>query len=110
MKTSRLSLMIAIFTFLAVLASQALAAQWYEGGTLHRASGRVWQQASQEDRLATSADFAATVLQGQVSTLERLKPYAVKLRGCITRATEEEGAGSQKVSEIAAACVILMEW
>ena len=37
-----------------------LALAWYEGGTLHAASPGQWLSASRDNRLATSADWAAT--------------------------------------------------
>ena len=35
--------------------------EWYEGGTLHAASRQQWVDAPRRDRLATSADWVATL-------------------------------------------------
>lgn len=83
---------------------------WYQGGTLHKATGNDWQQASQSNRLATAGDFAAAVLKGKFNSMDQLKIYANELAICITKATEDGVGGDKKVSEIAAACAIVMGW
>jgi hypothetical protein len=103
------------------------AAKWYEGGTLHNASALEWQRASQEDRLATCADFVvkahtAGLLTRQVSqnigTVDDARSYAVELRDCLNNAFQPEPNAArnaqiftnQKVAEGATACMILMGW
>ncbi len=90
--------------------TQALASEWYEGGTLHKATGRIWQQASEENQIATAADFAAIILKGQVNTMEQLKPSASQLANCITEATRGEGTNNMKVTEVAVACAAILKW
>lgn len=46
--------------------SQAQAAEWYEGGTLHSANALEWQQASKANRLATAADIAAVAYKNKL--------------------------------------------
>lgn len=48
--------------FAALFLSQAvLAAEWYEGGTLHKANALEWQQATEANKLATVSDFVAGI-------------------------------------------------
>lgn len=52
----------AVLFFVVFLWAQlAVAAEWYEGGTLHKANALEWQQATQENKLATVGDFVAKV-------------------------------------------------
>lgn len=41
------------------MALPALAAEWYEGGTLHKGTIRQWHAASPQNKVATTADFVA---------------------------------------------------
>ncbi len=80
--------------------------KWYEGGDLHQASSiGQWRAATYENKLATSADMVANLKQ--FSSLEAMKSAAEELRQCVSKAAE--GAQSeQRVSEVAAACAILL--
>ena len=86
--------------------------EWYSGGTLHKATGSSWQQASYANQLATAADFSAKLLEGEVrfSSMDQLKPYATELTKCITGATAGQGGEDQEVSGIATLCAVLMGW
>jgi len=62
--------------------------QWYEGGTLHNKSAIEWQSASDENKLATCADFIAELWKGDNLTLsiacrltseDDIRPYAQAL-------------------------------
>lgn len=68
--------------------SHAQAAEWYEGGTLHKGNGLDWQKATYENKLATSGDFIANVyskkmfipeIQGALVSTDRMKFMAEKL-------------------------------
>ena len=89
--------------------------QWYSSGTLHNASGLAWQQADASNRLATAADLvAAVVKEGGTnitsSTVEDFRPYAEQLAACITEATQTRAAATLPVQDIAALCVISLQW
>jgi hypothetical protein len=80
--------------------------EWYEGGNLHRASLREWKTATYENKLATSADMVAK-LKKFTSTVE-MKAAAVELEQCVSKVAEGPEAERQPVSEVAAACALLM--
>ena len=80
------------------------ATEWYEGGTLHRKTAEAWMNASSDDRLATSADFAAKVLK--TSSMAELRVKAADLSACITKAAP--ASLSTPAAELAAACAILL--
>jgi hypothetical protein len=89
--------------------------QWHSGGTLHAANGVEWQQADASNRLATAADMvAAVVKEGGTnitsSTVEDVRPYAEQLAACITAATQTRAAATLPVQDIAALCVVSLQW
>ncbi len=92
-----------IIAIICALAIPASAGKWYEGGTLHQATGEHWLSWSQEGRLATSADYT-TILLNRFP--ERTK--ANDLNICISEAAL--GFGKEPVATLAAACAILMGW
>jgi len=62
--------------------------KWYEGGTLHKATAIEWQNATIENKLATCADFAATMYQkkllkeelsSKVNGVDSIRPIAQAL-------------------------------
>jgi len=81
-----------------------IADEWYEGGTLHRATAQQWHDASSENRLATAADFAASA--DTSVGLNELRERASALQICISTATSDSSLGSLKVAEVAAVCII----
>lgn len=86
--------------------------QWYRGGTLHNATIAEWKIATQENRLATSADMIAATLKSegkQLSNINELFPLASALERCVSEAGDSEQANSQKVADLAAGCSILMK-
>lgn len=86
--------------------------QWYQGGTLHNATIAEWKIATQENRLATSADMIAATLKSegkQISTINELFTLASALERCVGEAGDSEQANSQKVAGLAAGCSILMK-
>ena len=91
------------------------AGQWYSGGTLHAATGLEWQKADARNRLATAADMVAAVAKGgatniQYRTVEDFRPYAEQLAACITEATKTKAAWTVPVQDIAALCVVSLQW
>ncbi len=71
----------------AVAQAQA-APQWYEGGTLHEATGLDWQKATYADKLATAGDILARLnnvgslspqIAGRVNEIDDYKPLAAEL-------------------------------
>jgi hypothetical protein len=80
---------------------------WYSGGTLHRATIREWKVASPRNRLATAADFASRVLHP--ATTEEVRAPAREMMECIDQASES-APDYKPVSEIGAACMVLMGW
>jgi hypothetical protein len=89
--------------------------QWHSGGTLHDANGVEWQQADARNRLATAADMVAAVAKGGATTIhyrtiEDFRPYAEQLAACITEATQTKAAWTLPVQDIAALCVVSLQW
>ena len=77
---------------LTLLASPLIAplahAEWYTGGTLHKADGHAWVKASEKNRLATASDFAVIVIgQNKVAreldSFDDFRPYAGEMKACI---------------------------
>jgi hypothetical protein len=80
--------------------------KWYEGGTLHKVTSQDWHKASYCNRLATAADFIATAKVASNTT--ELRKRAEELAQCITEGTSGADLKALKVSEVAAACTILL--
>ena len=91
--------------------------KWYQGGTLHHATLAEWKRGGDSDRLATAADFAASLpyvqkkMKGERS-MDALLPYAYGLLRCIDEASKVKAsvARKQATAETAAVCAILMDW
>jgi len=80
---------------------------WYEGGSLHKAKISNWKASTDKNKLATCADFMATV-DNSVS-MDELKKRATNLKNCIDKAVEGlEITNNQSVSGIAASCITIM--
>lgn len=81
--------------------------KWYEGGTLHKATVGQWKNATEKNKLATCADFAA-VADNTVSMTE-LKSRALNLMNCINEATRGlDELNNEKVASIASMCSITL--
>jgi len=96
---------------IALTATPSLA-EWYEGGTLHRANAGQWQSASSANRLATAADWSVAILgQATVKSIgfSGLKNKAQQLSSCVTNASNRT-ATNTAASELASACAVLMKW
>ena len=71
---------------------------WDIGGTLHDATIEEWRAASARNRLATAADWAATLLEGEAldwesadDRLRSLRPLAEQLVACADTAPTVSG-------------------
>ena len=85
---------------------------WYDGGTLHGATVADWRAANYRNRLATSADFAATALNRKgvkLSSMSELRPKAQALEICVSEAAKPPIPGTMRIAELAAQCAILMD-
>ncbi len=91
-----------------------LAAEWYEGGTLHKATLIEWRAATNSNRLATAADIAYTLLSRKVvvTSPQQIRSFAKELEKCVSGVADEPAGWdlSLKVAEIAGMCAILMGW
>ncbi|VFQ43482.1 hypothetical protein [Desulfoluna butyratoxydans] len=100
---------------------------WYSGGSLHQASALSWQDADYADKLATSADFIATLWNGKrfnptvhnkIQSVDDIKPFAKELVVFLDKATEKNPDAeqnkkvytNQKVSDMAVMGMMMMGW
>src|SRR5690349_2591414 len=96
-----------------MIATPVAAAQWYEGGNLHQATGAQWRAASDANRLATSGDWVAGLrdqFRNPVKSMSQVKAMATELSACVTKAAEGPGGAKQEVAGLGAACMHLMGW
>ena len=85
--------------------------RWYEGGGLQRATLRQWMRASRRDQLATAAGWTIQTLgRDKVLALgmDGWRAYANSLVTCVNAAAAPAVMG-RPVSELAAACSVLLE-
>jgi len=97
----------------AAVEAKKVGGEWYEGGSLHKATLSQWSAAPYRNKLATSGDFVAGMrdkINVNTQTIEDVKTYAVHMVKCINEVAIDPKLGRQKVSEIAAGCAILMGW
>jgi len=107
--------------------SESSAAEWYEGGTLSGAGILEWQNSTSKNKVATSADMAASLyldkklkssISSNINGMDDLKPLAINLASCIEAASKKDlnpdvnnkMYANQTVSGFAAICIITMEW
>jgi hypothetical protein len=90
---------------------------WRSGGTLYDATGAEWLAASDDNQLATAADWALAFPSVQVALEMRGDPeellgFADTLRSCVsnTAALGDEPAAPPRASEIAARCAVALDW
>jgi hypothetical protein len=89
-------------------------AQWYTGGTLHKATVQQWNDRGYEgynDKLATSSDWYVTIVgESKVAatgSMEKIKPKVRELMSCVDNtAYEMSGAAARNtsVASLAANC------
>ena len=90
----------------------SVASEWYNGGTLHRSNLATWSSASDQNRLATSADYTTAMMKGRKDwrSMEEVKAWARQLQRCIDEVAVDRSLGSLSASEIGASCAILLGW
>lgn len=82
--------------------------EWYSGGTLHESLISEWKVATYENKLATCADFVATI-NPNLNSMETLKMQSKDLMNCIDEAVLGNHLSDDKqVSIIAAQCTVLL--
>lgn len=82
------------------------AAEWYEGGTLHKATAKTWHASSAQNQLATSADFVAAAKAAK--SMAQLQLRSAALKTCISTSTADPDHRYLEVSEVAAVCIVLL--
>lgn len=110
-----LSLTFLVIVLLSLFSSSYAGDKWYENGNLHKKTIADWKNATDSNKLATSADMALAspkikALVKKSGNVDTLKPYAFGLKTCIDKATVDKKTNKMKVTEVAAACIILMKW
>lgn len=98
----------------ALVSSTAYAEEWYSGGTLHSSTIGKWKEGSEQDRLATAADWTFAVI-GQDKAVSHgfdgLRDMAEELVICVDTSVEGlDEVNGLASSEIAASCAILLGW
>ncbi|MFY9344091.1 MAG: hypothetical protein WAT39_16495 [Planctomycetota bacterium] len=71
---------------------------------------REWKAATKANRLATAADFAATIFKRRQLSLDQLRHKAVELVAAIAPSADDATLGDLAVSEVAAASAVLLGW
>jgi len=91
--------------------------KWYEHATLHKSTIKVWKKATQEDKLATSADWILTAsprISNEIKNsgnIDNLKPYANELVECINKSIDGvDTIDDQQTTQSAITCMTLMGW
>ncbi|HUO09677.1 MAG TPA: hypothetical protein VM008_15315 [Phycisphaerae bacterium] len=82
-------------------------AQWFKGGTLHGATAGDWLRATDANRLATSADFCASIMRSKKpynGDMDRLRRDAEWLNKNITDAA----TGASADEQVADICGMIM--
>jgi hypothetical protein len=86
--------------------------RWFEGGNLHNANMGEWRIATNQNKLATAADWLTVLTwKGHVTTsgdFDRLKVKAQMLANAVDGAVSaDSGLDSMKAKEVAASIIIL---
>lgn len=94
--------------------------KWYEGGTLHKATGTEWRAADASNKLATCSDFLAKLWEGgrlsgkltlTVKTIDDLKAPSEKCVEALDKAYESPADGADDVmatQDVASVALITM--
>ncbi|VXB07832.1 conserved hypothetical protein [Flavobacterium sp. 9AF] len=81
--------------------------EWYVGGNLHRSKIEEWKSATDENKMATCADFIMK-MKPNIS-INEAKSHALNLKNCIDEATYgSDYTNDEKVTQIAATCAIIL--
>ena len=85
--------------------------QWFQGGSLHTATVAQWKNATDQNKLATAADWlAATKWKGYLKSpadFDRLKIKAQMLTDAVDEVVAVEKNDSLTVTELAAAIITI---
>jgi hypothetical protein len=84
-----------------------------KNGTLHKKTIIEWKTASDENKLATCADFMVNFKETdhqKYTSIKEMKYDANNLKICLDEGTRNNNyADNMKISEVAAVCYILMK-
>lgn len=84
---------------------------WTEGGTLHKATVAEWNNADENNKLATCADFVASIKSNKnekYTSIDQMKADAIDMKNCIDETTKGNIIDEHSVAEIAIGCDIMM--
>jgi hypothetical protein len=91
--------------------SSSSSKQWFEGGTLHKATVAQWKSATYQNKLATAADWlAATKWKGYLKSpddFDKIKVKAQMLVNAVDEVVTVKQTDPLQVAEIAAAIVLM---
>lgn len=102
---------IVTFSAICLTAFSANAREWYIGGTLHDTSMKEWRSATDENRLATSADWAAAILRGAGkahTSPDEFRRLSTELERCVSQIGNSKTR--LKTAGAAATCATQMQW
>ena len=87
---------------------------WLKNGTLHKSKVKDWKNATDENKLATCADFAAKIKEMEnekYKTINEMKIDAIELKSCIDAAVNGgDYTDHMLVSEISVMCHMTMNY
>lgn len=78
-------------------------AQWYSGGTLHRATLNEWRASTGSNQLATLADIVGKTLN--LRDPVEVRPMAEQVQACINVVAANKKMGTQPVADTAVGCM-----
>ncbi len=96
---------VAIVAFLSC--SQGADANWMKGGTLQQGTVADWNKASPENKLASCADFAATIKKGYGKKYESVYEWRLDaeiMRDLIEDSLRKGSAPTARLSDVATVC------
>ncbi len=81
--------------------------KWYEGGNLHKVKIEDWRVATDENKLATCADFISATDKN--ISMDELLTKSVELKTCIdTAIVGVDIVNNSGVAKIAALCIVTL--
>ena len=96
-------------------ASTAQAKEWYEGGTLHKASVAQWHNADEHNSIATAGDWVhATTSRKYIDLIfdedpEIMHMAAKMVAQCVTTSTEDMKSSKDNASTYAVLCMGMLK-
>ncbi len=83
--------------------------EWYIGGNLHQLKVKEWKSATDENKMATCADFVMK-MKPNIS-INEANNYTLNLKNCIDEATfGSDYTNEEKITQIAAMCAIILDY